>query len=297
MEVSMFKGSIVALITPFKDGAIDRKSLKRLIDFHVEKGTDGIVIAGTTGESATLTFSEHEDLIKMAVEFADKRIPIIAGTGANATHEAIALTKSAEKAGADGSLQIVPYYNKPTQEGIYQHFKAIAEETSIPLILYNIPSRTGVDMLPETFARLYSDFPNVIGIKEATGNVARVSEMISLTNPDVVILSGDDALTLPMMAVGAKGVISVANNLVPEDIATMCRLALEGRFEEARQIHDRYWKLFKTLFIETNPIPVKTAAYLMGLIDDIEMRLPLYYMKPENEEKLKSVLKDYGLIR
>ncbi|ACO03721.1 MAG TPA: 4-hydroxy-tetrahydrodipicolinate synthase [Persephonella sp.] len=293
----MFKGSIVALITPFKDGAIDRKSLKRLIDFHVEKGTDGIVIAGTTGESATLTFSEHEDLIKMAVEFADKRIPIIAGTGANATHEAIALTKSAEKAGADGSLQIVPYYNKPTQEGIYQHFKAIAEETSIPLILYNIPSRTGVDMLPETFARLYSDFPNVIGIKEATGNVARVSEMISLTNPDVVILSGDDALTLPMMAVGAKGVISVANNLVPEDIATMCRLALEGRFEEARQIHDRYWKLFKTLFIETNPIPVKTAAYLMGLIDDIEMRLPLYYMKPENEEKLKSVLKDYGLIR
>ncbi|WP_457622199.1 4-hydroxy-tetrahydrodipicolinate synthase [Persephonella sp.] len=293
----MFRGSIVALITPFKDGAIDRDSLKRLIDFHVKEGTDGIVIAGTTGESATLTFSEHEDLIKMAVEFADKRIPIIAGTGANATHEAIALTKSAEKAGADGSLQIVPYYNKPTQEGIYQHFKAIAEETSIPLILYNIPSRTGVDMLPETFARLYSDFPNVIGIKEATGNVARVSDMISMTNPEVVILSGDDALTLPMMAVGAKGVISVTNNLVPKDIAEMCRLALEGKFEEARQIHDKYWKLFKTLFIETNPIPVKTAAYLMGLIDDIEMRLPLYYMKPENEEKLKSVLRDYGLIR
>lgn len=292
----MFKGSIVALITPFKDGSIDRKSLKNLIDFHVENGTDAIVVAGTTGESATLTFPEHEELINLAVEYADKRIPIIAGTGANATHEAIALTKSAEKAGADGSLQIVPYYNKPTQEGIYQHFKAICEETNIPLILYNIPSRTGTDMLPETFARLYADFPNVIGLKEATGNVARVSEQIALTNPDVIILSGDDALTLPMMAVGAKGVISVANNLVPKDISEMCRLALEGNFEEARKIHDKYWKLFKTLFIETNPIPVKTAAYLMGLIDDIEMRLPLYYMKKENEEKLKQVLKEYGLI-
>ncbi|WP_457639728.1 4-hydroxy-tetrahydrodipicolinate synthase [Persephonella sp.] len=293
----MFKGSLVALITPFKDGSIDRKSLKALIDFHVENGTDAIVVAGTTGESATLTFPEHEELINLAVEYADKRIPVVAGTGANATHEAIALTKSAEKAGADGSLQIVPYYNKPTQEGIYQHFKAICEETNLPLILYNIPSRTGVDMLPETFARLYSDFPNVIGIKEATGNVARVSEMINLTNPDVVILSGDDALTLPMMAVGAKGVISVANNLVPKDIAEMCRLALDGRFEEARKIHDKYWELFKVLFIETNPIPVKTAAYLLGLIEDIEMRLPLYYMKEENEEKLKEVLKKYGLIK
>ncbi|WP_457641387.1 4-hydroxy-tetrahydrodipicolinate synthase [Persephonella sp.] len=292
----MFKGSIVALITPFKDGVIDRNSLKRLIDFHVENGTDAIVIAGTTGESATLTFTEHENLIKMSVEFADKRIPIIAGTGANATHEAIALTKSAEKSGADGSLQIVPYYNKPTQEGIYQHFKAIAEETNIPLILYNIPSRTGTDMLPETFARLYSDFPNIIGLKEATGNVARVSETIHLTNPDVVILSGDDALTIPMMSVGAKGVISVANNLVPKDIAQMCRYALEGNFEEARKIHDKYWKLFKALFLETNPIPVKTAAYLMKLIDDIEMRLPLYYMSKENEEKLKAVLKEYDLI-
>jgi len=293
----MFKGSLVALITPFKDGSIDKKSLKRLIDFHVENGTDAVVVAGTTGESATLTFSEHEELINLAVEYADKRIPVVAGTGANATHEAIALTKSAEKAGADGSLQIVPYYNKPTQEGIYQHFKAIAEETNLPLILYNIPSRTGVDMFPETFARLYSDFPNVIGLKEATGNVARVSETISLTNPDVIILSGDDALTIPMMSVGAKGVISVANNIVPKDIAEMCRLALDGKFDEARKIHDKYWKLFKTMFIETNPIPVKTAAYLMGLIDDLEMRLPLYYMRPENEEKLKSVLKEYGLIK
>ncbi len=292
----MFTGSIVALITPFKDGSIDRKSLKNLIDFHVKKGTDAIVVAGTTGESATLTYPEHEELIALAVEYADKRIPIIAGTGANATHEAIALTKYAEKVGADGSLQIVPYYNKPTQEGIYQHFKAIAEETNIPLILYNIPSRTGVDMLPETFARLYSDFPNIIGLKEATGNVARVSEQIALTNPDVIILSGDDALTLPMMAVGAKGIISVANNLIPEEIAQMCRLALEGNFAEARKIHDKYWKLFKTLFIETNPIPVKTAAYMMGLIDDIEMRLPLYYMSEEHKKQLEETLKEYGLI-
>jgi len=230
----MFKGSVVALITPFKDGSIDRKSLKSLIEFHIKNGTDAIVVAGTTGESATLTFPEHEELINLAVEYADGRIPIIAGTGANATHEAIALTKSAEKAGADGSLQVVPYYNKPTQEGIYQHFKAICEETNIPLILYNIPSRTGVDMLPETFARLYGDFPNVIGLKEATGNVARVSETINLTNPDVVILSGDDTLTLPMMSVGAKGVISVANNLIPKEIAEMCRLALDGKIRQGR---------------------------------------------------------------
>ena len=292
----MFKGSIVALITPFKDGKLDEKSLKRLIDFHVENGTDAILVAGTTGESATLTFSEHEDLIKMSVDLADKRIPIIAGTGANATHEAIELTKTAEKYGADASLQIVPYYNKPTQEGIYQHFKAISEETNIPLILYNIPSRTGTDMLPETFARLYSDFPNVIGIKEATGKVSRVSEMINLTNEDVVILSGDDSLTLPMMSVGAKGVISVANNIVPKDIAEMCKLALKGNFEEALKIHNKYWKLFKVLFIETNPIPVKTAAYLMGLTDDLELRLPLYYMNKDNEKQLKTVLKEYGLI-
>ncbi len=293
----MFKGSIVALITPFKDGQIDEKSLKNLIEFHIKNDTDAIVVAGTTGESATLTFSEHEDLIRMAVEFADKRIPIIAGTGANATHEAVSMTKFAEKVGADASLQIVPYYNKPTQEGIYQHFKAIAEETNIPLILYNIPSRTGVDMLPETFARLFADFPNVIGLKEATGNVARVSEIISLTNPDVIILSGDDALTVPMMAVGAKGVISVANNIVPKDIAKMCNYALEGNFEEARKLHDYYWKLFKVLFIETNPIPVKTAAYLMGLIEDNELRLPLYHMSRQNEEKLKQTLKEYGLIK
>jgi len=293
----MFTGSIVALITPFKDGEIDRKSLKRLIEFHIENGTDAILIAGTTGESATLTFSEHEDLIKMSIDMAEGRIPIIAGTGANATHEAIELTKSAEKFGAAASLQIVPYYNKPTQEGIYQHFKAIAEETNIPLILYNIPSRTGVDMLPETFARLYGDFPNIIGIKEATGKVSRVSDMINLTNEDVVILSGDDALTLPMMAVGAKGVISVANNIIPKEISQMCKYALEGKFDEALKIHNKYWKLFKTLFIETNPIPVKTATYLMGLIDELELRLPLYYMKPENEEKLKTVLKEYELIK
>jgi len=293
----MFKGSIVALITPFKDGTIDRQSLKKLIDFHVENGTDAVLVAGTTGESATLTFSEHEDLIKMAVEFAEGRIPIIAGTGANATHEAIELTKSAEKMGVAGSLQIVPYYNKPTQEGIYQHFKAIAQETELPLILYNIPSRTGVDMLPETFARLYLEFKNIVGIKEATGNVARVSDMITLTDDEVIILSGDDALTIPMMSVGAKGVISVANNIIPKEISEMCKHALNGEFDKAVEIHNKYWKLFKTLFIETNPIPVKTAAYLMGLIEKLELRLPLYYMKKENEEKLKEVLRKYELIK
>jgi len=292
----MFKGSIVALITPFKNGKIDKNSLKKLINFHIENETDAIVIAGTTGESATLTYEEHEEVIALAVEYAEKRIPIIAGTGANSTHEAIMLTKFAEKVGADASLQVMPYYNKPTQEGLYQHFKAICEETNIPLILYNIPSRTGVDMLPETFARLYSDFPNIVGMKEATGNVARVSDTISLVGEEVVILSGDDALTLPMMAVGAKGVISVANNIVPKEVSQMCKLALEGDFVKAREIHNRLYKLFKVLFVETNPIPVKTAAYLMGLIEDIEMRLPLYYMNKQNEEKLKEVLKELNLI-
>lgn len=293
----MFTGSLVAIITPFKNGTIDKKSFKSLIDFHIKNGTQGIVVAGTTGESATLTYEEHEELIALAVEYADKRIPIIAGTGANATHEAIALTKFAEKVGADASLQIVPYYNKPTQEGIYQHFKAIAEETNIPLILYNIPSRTGIDMLPETFARLFADFPNVIGLKEATGNVARVSEIISLTNPDVLILSGDDALTIPMMAVGAKGVISVANNLVPKDISLMCEYALNGEFDKALEIHNKYWKLFKAMFVETNPIPVKTAAYMMGLIETDEMRLPLYKMNDKNRKYLEEVLKEYNLIK
>lgn len=291
-----FYGSVVALITPFRDGKLDRESLKSLIDFHVENETDAIVVAGTTGESPTLTYEEHELLIELAVEYADKRIPIIAGTGANSTHEAVMLTKFAEKVGADASLQVVPYYNKPTQEGIYQHFKAIAEETNIPLILYNIPSRTGVDMLPETFARLYADFPSIIGIKEATGNVARVSETISLTSEEVLILSGDDALTLPMMAVGAKGVISVANNLIPKQISQMCKLALAGKFKEAREIHDRYWDLFKVLFIETNPIPVKTAAYMMGLIKDGEIRLPLYHMSEKNRQKLEEVLRKHNLL-
>jgi 4-hydroxy-tetrahydrodipicolinate synthase len=293
----MFYGSVVALITPFKDGKLDRQGLKRLIEFHIENGTDAIVVAGTTGESPTLTYEEHELLIELAVEYANKRIPIIAGTGANSTHEAITLTKFAEKVGADASLQIVPYYNKPTQEGIYQHFKAITEETSIPLILYNIPSRTGVDMLPETFARLYGDFSNIIGIKEATGNVARVSETIYLINEDVLILSGDDALTLPMMVVGAKGVISVANNIIPKEISQMCKLVLEGKFEEAKKIHNQYWDLFKVLFIETNPIPVKTTAYLMGLIESLELRLPLYTMSKSNEEKLKEILRKHSLIK
>lgn len=292
----MFYGSVVALITPFREGSLDRESLRSLIEFHIENQTDAIVVAGTTGESPTLTYEEHELLIELAVEYANKRIPIIAGTGANSTHEAIALTKFAEKVGADASLQVVPYYNRPTQEGIYQHFKAIAEETNIPLILYNIPSRTGVDMLPETFARLHADFPNVIGIKEATGNVARVSETISLTSEEILILSGDDALTLPMMAVGAKGVISVANNLIPREIAHMCRLALEGKFDQAREIHNRYWDLFKVLFIETNPIPVKTAARMMGLIKDDELRLPLYKMSEKNREKLAEVLKRHNLF-
>ena len=286
----MFSGSIVALITPFKNGEVDYEALARLIDFHVENGTDAILVCGTTGESPTLTFEEHDRVVEFAVKHAKGRIKVIAGTGANATHEAVHLTAHAKEVGADAALLVVPYYNKPTQEGIYRHFATVAEEVDIPIILYNIPSRTGVEISVDTVYRLVSKYPNIVGSKESTPNMDRISEMRKRLGDTFAILSGDDSLTLPMMALGAKGVISVANNVVPKEVKALTRYALEGNFKKAREIHYELYDLFKVLFIETNPIPVKTACWMMGMCEK-EFRLPLCGMKPENEKKLRETLK------
>jgi len=290
----MFEGSIVALITPFKGGEVDYQALENLIEFHINNHTDAILVCGTTGESPTLTFEEHEKVIEEAVRIARGRIKIIAGTGANATHEAIELSTHAQRVGADACLLVAPYYNKPTQEGLYRHFKAIAEEVSIPIILYNIPSRTGVEIAPETIYRLVKEHENIIGSKESTPNMDRISELKRMLGDNFTILSGDDSLTLPMMALGAKGVISVANNIMPREVKQMVDYALKGDFKKAREMHYYLYELFKVLFIETNPIPVKTACWALGMCEK-EFRLPLCEMKLENERKLISVLKAYNL--
>lgn len=290
----MFEGSIVALITPFKDGEVDYEALKKLIDFHVDNGTDAILVCGTTGESPTLTFEEHDKVVEFAVKYAAGRIKVIAGTGANATHEAVHLTAHAKEVGADAALLVVPYYNKPTQEGLYRHFSAVAEEVDIPIILYNIPSRTGVEISVDTVYRLVSDYPNIVGSKESTPNMDRISELVGRLGESFAVLSGDDSLTLPMMSLGAKGVVSVANNILPREIKTLTDLALAGDFKKARELHLKLYPVFKALFIETNPIPVKTACWMLGMCEK-EFRLPITPMKEENENKLRQVLKEYGL--
>ncbi|HIC97343.1 MAG TPA: 4-hydroxy-tetrahydrodipicolinate synthase [Aquificaceae bacterium] len=290
----MFEGSVVALITPFKDGEVDYESLGKLIDFHVENGTDAVLVCGTTGESPTLTFEEHDKVVEFAVKHAAGRIKIIAGTGANATHEAIHLTAHAKEVGADAVLLVVPYYNKPTQEGIYRHFSAIAREVDIPIILYNIPSRTGVEISVDTLFKLVSDHPNVVGSKESVANMDRITELKRRLGDNFSILSGDDSLTLPMMAIGAKGVVSVASNVLPKEVKRLTSYALEGNFSRARELHLHLYDLFKVLFVETNPLPVKTACWMLGMCEK-EFRLPLCEMKPESERKLRETLKRYGL--
>lgn len=290
----MFQGSIVALITPFRDGGVDFVALEKLIDFHVQNHTDALLVCGTTGESPTLTFEEHEKVVEHAVKYAAGRIKVIAGTGANATHEAIELTSHAMKVGADACLLVVPYYNKPTQEGLYEHFRTIAREVDIPIILYNIPSRTGVEIAVETIYRLVRECPNIVGSKESVQNMDRISELKKLLGENFTILSGDDSLTLPMIAIGAKGVISVANNLMPREVKALVDHALSGDFSRARELHFYLFDLFKVLFLETNPIPVKTACWAMGMCEK-EFRLPLCPMKPENEKKLIDTLKKYNL--
>jgi len=291
----MFEGSLVAIVTPFKNGKVDEQAFRDLLQFHIENGTNGIVPCGTTGESATLTHEEHLLVISIAVEMCKDKIPVLAGTGSNATREAIEMTQYAQKIGAAGALLITPYYNKPSQQGLYEHFMAVAKATDLPVVLYNVPSRTSVNMLPETVARLYKDQKNIIGIKEASGLLMQVSEVIDRCDDDFVLLSGDDGLLWPILAVGGKGVISVSANLVPEKMALLCARAAHRDMDGASALHYEMMALNDVLFVETNPVPVKAALALMGKISD-ELRAPLAHMSDDHVEQLKTVLKQYALI-
>jgi 4-hydroxy-tetrahydrodipicolinate synthase len=290
----MIKGSIVAIVTPLKNGKVDEKALGNLIEWHIAQGTAAIVPCGTTGESATLDYDEHYRVIEFTIEVVNKKVPVIAGTGANSTDETIMITEKARKYGADAVLLVTPYYNKPTQEGLYRHYKAVAEAVDIPVVLYNVPGRTGVNMLPGTVARL-AEIKNIVAIKEATGDMKQISEIIRLCGDRITVISGDDFTTLPLLALGGKGVISVSANVAPKDVSEMCACWEKGLYEEARKIHYRLEPLNQAMFIETNPIPVKTALAMMGKIQE-EFRLPLCEMSPANKEKLKKVLEDLKLI-
>ena len=297
----MFKGSMVAMVTPFLDAkhggnlAIDEKTLRELIDFQIKNGTSGIVPCGTTGESPTLNFDEHEAVIRITIEQARKRVPVIAGTGSNSTREAIVLTQQAAKAGADASLQISPYYNRPTQKGLYEHFKAIAQSVKIPIILYNIASRTGVNIEPDTIAKLVSDCKNIVAVKEASGNLDQMSRIKQLCPEKFDLISGDDGLTLPVLSIGGTGVISVLANIVPADVANLVLAFQKGDFKKAKELHYKLLPLIKALFLETNPIPVKTAMGLLKMCNP-DLRLPMCGMSEVNLEKLKKTLKEYGLV-
>lgn len=290
----MFQGSIVALVTPFKNGAIDEDAFRELIEFQIKGGTSAVVPCGTTGESATLDFEEHKRLIDITVDAVKKRVPVIAGTGGNSTSEAIELTAHAKGAGVEATLQVTPYYNKPSQDGLYSHFKAIAEAVPLPQVLYNVPGRTSINMLPETVARL-AELKEIVAIKEASGNLGQMAEIINLAGDKITLLSGDDNITLPVLAIGGRGVISVAANIVPADTANLVSAWEKGNIQEARDLYYRLLPLCQAMFFETNPVPVKTSLALMGKIGD-EMRLPLAPMSQANLDRLKKALKDYGLI-
>lgn len=293
----MFSGSIPALVTPFKkDGSIDEERLRFLINWHIKNKSDAILVCGTTGEAATLSYKEHKEVIKIAVNQARGRIPVLAGAGSNSTWEALELAGFAKQVGADAVLVITPYYNKPTQQGLYQHYKSIATRIKIPLIIYNVPSRTGINILPETVARIYKDFKNVIGIKEASGSLDQITRLMSLVDRKFMLLSGSDELTLPILSVGGAGVISVVANIMPHQTHNLVEKFLRGDLEKARKLQLYLYRLIKMLFIETNPIPVKTALGFMGLIKPY-LRLPLYKMSKENQAKLKKTLKEYSLIK
>ena len=290
------KGVYTALATPFKDYKVDEEALKRLIALQLEGGVDGIVPCGSTGEASTLDYEDHERVIELVIECVKGAVPVIAGTGSNSTKEAIELTASAKHIGADMCLLTTPYYNKPTQEGLYRHYKNIAEEVDIPLILYNIPGRTGINMLPETVKRL-AEIPNIVGIKEASGSLVQVAEIYRLTGGKFTILSGDDNLFLPMMSVGAAGVISVLSNMLPAKMKALYKAFLiERDIEKARDMNAHLMPLFQVIFIETNPIPVKEALYYMGIIEE-EFRLPLCPMSETNKAVMKGLLKEYGLFK
>lgn len=291
----MFSGSMVAIVTPFNaDGSFDEESYRQLIEFQIESGTDVIVPCGTTGESATLNHDEHERVIKVCIEQVAGRVPVIAGTGSNSTAEAISLSKHAKQMGADGVLLVSPYYNKPSQEGLYQHYKALAEAVAIPQVLYNVPGRTGMNMEAGTTIRL-AEFSNIVAIKEASGNVTQSGEILAAAGDKIDILSGDDFLTLPLMAIGAKGIISVSANAIPKQVKAMVTAINNGDWVEAKDMHLQLLKFHNTMFIESNPVPVKTALSLMGKCAAV-VRLPLVAMRPETLARLKNVMQDYNLI-
>ena len=291
----MFQGAMVAIVTPFKNGQVDESGLRDLIEFQIANGTHGIVPCGTTGESATLSFKEHERVIEITVEQVNKRVPVVAGTGSNNTAEAVRLTKHAKDAGADGALMISPYYNKPTQEGLYRHFEKVAKEVDIPIILYNIPGRTAVNMEPGTIARL-ADIDNIVGVKEASGSMKQITDIVARCGGDFTVLSGEDFLTFPLLCVGGKGVISVSSNIVPRDMAELCNLFFAERYGEAQKLYYKLLPLCHALFYETNPAPVKAALAMMKKIESDEVRLPLAPMSEANRERLRKDLQDYGLI-
>ncbi len=291
----MFKGSCVAIVTPLRDGKIDREAFFDLIEFQISNQTSAIVPCGTTGESATLSHAEHEDLIRLTIERVHGRVLVIAGTGSNNTAEAVRLTAGAKESGADGALVITPYYNKPTQEGLYRHYRTIAEAVDIPSVMYNVPGRTGVNLLPTTVARL-AEIPNIVAIKEASGSLAQMTEILSLCGDRITLLSGDDFIILPAMAIGGKGVISVVANIAPADVALLIKHFNDGDLEGARKMQLKLFPLCRAMFYETNPIPVKTALALMGKIQE-GLRPPLCTMSEQNLTKLKGVLADYGLLQ
>jgi 4-hydroxy-tetrahydrodipicolinate synthase len=290
----MFTGVITALVTPFRNGALDEEALRRLVDEQISAGVDGLVPVGTTGESPTLDHEEHLRVIAVVVEQSRKRVPIIAGTGSNSTREAIELSREAKKLGADGMLQVTPYYNKPTQDGLYRHFKTVIEAAALPTVVYNVPGRTSCDLLPETVARL-CDIPLFVGIKEATGNLQRASQILTRSGDRVVVLSGDDATAFPLFAVGARGVISVVSNAAPAEMSALWDSFAAGDWIKARALHNRLFPLLEGLFVETNPIPVKAALAMMGKIAD-ELRPPLYPLQGGNREKLRKILADLQLL-
>ncbi len=293
-EEKMFKGSMVAIVTPFYSGNVDKQALEELVEFQISNGTDVIVPCGTTGESATLSQQEHVDVIKIVVDKVAGRVPVLAGTGSNCTVEAISLTKEAKNIGADGALVITPYYNKPTQKGLYEHFSVIAEEAGIPMVMYNVPGRTGVNMLPETVARL-AEIENIVGIKEASGSLTQINKVMTLCGDRLDLFSGDDFIVVPILSMGGKGVISVAANIAPDKVAKMVDLFFDGKLKEAADIQKNILKLCDAMFMETNPIPVKTSLAMMGKIRE-EFRLPMCSMEEQNRKQLESVLREYSLV-
>ena len=290
----MFKGVFVAIVTPFKNGKIDEEALRGLIDFQIEGGVDGIVPCGTTGESATLNHEEHDQVIRIAVDACRKKASVLAGTGSNSTQEAIQLSRNAKNAGADGLLQITPYYNKPNQEGLYHHFSSIADAVDLPIVLYNVPSRTSVNMVPETVVRL-AKIKNIVGTKEASGSLQAISKIIDNCGKDFTVLSGDDPLLWPILAIGGKGVISVTANILPAKVAALCKAAAIGDIAEARSLHYELMDINDSLFIDTNPIPVKAALHLMGKIEN-ELRGPLIELSKDTLERLKKAMACHGLL-